>query len=131
MTSSLSGHRARSSLHQVAPRLAAARDAYIASEREWDREHLRLLSRKCELERLVGHRDLQVVRSEHKRASRENPRYMAYRLRKLERARIELAAVDRALDAHRRVPPGTYPVSWEVVPMRSLPVATRSREVAA
>lgn len=131
MTSPLRGQRDRQSLHQVAPRLAAARDHYAVSEREWDREHRRLLSRKCELERLVGHRDLQVVRSEHKRASRENPRYMAYRLRKLDRARAELAAVERALDAHRRIAPGTYPVGWEVVPALPLPTATPSRRVAA
>jgi hypothetical protein len=79
------------SLHDIAPRLARARDHLVAQlrrerdERRWHRE------RELHLEWLVAHRDLQLVRAGNTR----NGRYIRQRQQKLEQA-------ERLLAEHRR-----------------------------
>lgn len=75
------------SLHDIAPRLARARDGLLAQRR-----HERFLrhshrERELSLERLVAHRELQEVRA----ANTGNGRYIAARARKLKAAQRMLA----------------------------------------
>lgn len=95
-------------LTDIAPRLGSARDRFVASELAWDTERRRLIAARCELQRLVAHRDLQVIRSESRRCARTNSKYMSWRQSKLDRARVSLARVEDALAALERIPPGAY-----------------------
>lgn len=75
--------RGRSRLADIAPRLARARDAWeqeIADARQYRRWRRR---RWLELERLVSHRDLQLVRA----YNTGNGKYIRERQRKLESAK--------------------------------------------
>lgn len=69
------------------PRLALARDQRLQQLR--DESHMRLvrLQQRYRLERLVAHRELQLIRAEAKGAGK----YIAVRQRKLVEARAELA----------------------------------------
>lgn len=66
------------------PRLARARDEYVRIER---RKLASLASARLRLERLVAHRELQLVRAQRT----GDGRYIARRTGKLERAREALA----------------------------------------
>lgn len=83
------------SLASIAPRLAAARDAYEAEAAEIRAERRRLNQLELHKRLLVDHRDLQLCRSQaagrmsrSKRAS-----WIAARVRKHQEAKLELAAV--------------------------------------
>ena len=82
------------SLHDIAPRLARARDAWVTFERWRDRERLRLADQRLDLERLVAHRDLQLIRAGH--ASRRRRRYLEERQAKLAAAQHALTCVIEA-----------------------------------
>jgi hypothetical protein len=77
-------------LTDIAPRLARARDAYLIALRQEDTERLRLICLISDIERLVAHRDLQLIRSESRGRARRNAKYMAYRQRKLANAEARL-----------------------------------------
>lgn len=79
------------SLRDIAPRLARARDALVAQMRQERIDRHLHRKRDLELERLVAHRDLQLVRAMNTR----NGRYIKERQRKLREAQ-------RLLDQHRR-----------------------------
>jgi hypothetical protein len=96
------------SLAQIAPRLAAALVAWRASEMAWDAERRRLIAARCDLERLVAHRDLQLIRSESRRRAKADTRYMAWRGRKLARAQADLDLVVERLAVLERIPPGHF-----------------------
>lgn len=95
-------------LDVLAPRLAAARDSFVASEVAWTHERCRLIGARADLERLVAHRELQVIRSESRRAARSNSKYMTWRQVKLDRARASLQRVVDALAVLEATPPGHY-----------------------
>lgn len=81
-------------LADVAPIIAAARDAFLA-QRAADTERRRYLrDRVLHLQWLVAHRDLQAVRALQTR----NRKYIGMRQRKLEAAKAELACYQRELD---------------------------------
>lgn len=82
-------------LSDVAPRLARARDAHNAWVREIDRERLRLVGERLDLERLVAHRELQLIRAGRARTNRR--RYLEVRTAKLESARHALRCVNDSL----------------------------------
>jgi uncharacterized protein YceH (UPF0502 family) len=91
-------------LADIAPRLARARDQWIAIDLDRNRRRLDLIDRRMRLEWLVGHRDLQLVRSCSRRAAVRDQRYMQKRQAKLDAARAGLAQVEadlRALAAER------------------------------
>jgi hypothetical protein len=78
------------SLHTVAPRLARARDAWVAEQREIvrlrreeDLRAARLATQQLKLDRLVAHRELQYLRA----ASTGRSSYVATRARKLAAAK--------------------------------------------
>lgn len=86
------------SLHEVAPRLARARDSLVAERRAartWRRWHS---ERELHLLWLVSHRELQLERANAKGRGQ----YIDRRRRKLAEAREELAA-HQALVYERRV----------------------------
>jgi hypothetical protein len=79
-------------LETVAPRLALAhrgRRAELAAARK---ARLEAADAVLEWERMVAHRELQVVRSEARKASRRDARYMRWRYAKLAAGRRELDA---------------------------------------
>lgn len=82
------------SIYDIAPRLALAMDQHnnlILARRH----RLRLLRNKLvEVERLVAHRDLQLVRAGHTR----NGNYIAARTRKLAAAERALARIRLEID---------------------------------
>jgi hypothetical protein len=74
------------SLHDIAPRLAAARDQLLADRAHARARHHWLVHRVSHLEALVAHRDLQLIRAMHTR----DGRYIARRQTKLKHAQEEL-----------------------------------------
>lgn len=68
-------------LHEIAPRLARARDAWVATERT----RVRLETKRLQADRLLAHRELQDVRA----ANTGNRKYIRHRRRKLEAARAK------------------------------------------
>ena len=81
-------------LASICPRLARARDQYLAEQAERIAEAARaairariLADRLLHKQWLVEHRELQLIRSYHTR----NPRYIAERERKWKQAKQELA----------------------------------------
>lgn len=73
------------------PRLARARDQFVAErERAWQEERRRA-AQQLELERLVAHRELQYLRA----AATRNRRYAEARARKLAAAERDLERVRR------------------------------------
>lgn len=83
------------SLTSRCPRLARARDQYIADQAERAARRRRLRARWTKLHSLAGHRELQLARA----YATGDRRYIDRRANKLERVRAELAAVDAALEA--------------------------------
>lgn len=82
------------SLHQLAPRLARARDAWLAEARSIRAERRRLNDAELHKQWLVDHRDLQLQRAQAAPVSRRRRvSWIASRARKLEEARVEQAAV--------------------------------------
>lgn len=84
-------------LADIAPRLAAARDAWLAAARARDLERRGLVDDRLRLERLVAHRDLQLIRAAHQRGARCDRKYMAERLAKLKEAESALERVYKRL----------------------------------
>jgi hypothetical protein len=78
------------SLHDIAPRLARARDAYIVEQIRLRTARRRLRHDQLAAERLVAHRELQLVRAQ---ATGRGP-YIAQRQRKLAAAQRELVRVN-------------------------------------
>lgn len=85
-------HRPRTigSLSEIAPRLARARDQRVARLRYEAAERARYRRLSLKAERLIAHRELQLVRA----YATGDGRYIAARQRKLAAARRELAAVE-------------------------------------
>lgn len=81
-------------LHSVAPRLARARDQFIAEREAAARAERRHRAAQLRLERLVAHRELQLLRA----GARGGRAYIAHRARKL-------AAAKRGLDDLMKTPP--------------------------
>lgn len=107
-------------LSDMAPRLAAACLAFRDSERACDTERRRLISQRSDLERLVAHRDLQVIRSESRGRARRNAKYMAWRQRKLDRATVAFDHVASALALLERIPPGHFDLAaWQAASERA------------
>jgi hypothetical protein len=79
------------SLHDIAPRLAKARDQYLAERAERSRIAVARASKLLELQRLVAHRELQLIRAEHT----GNRRYIRERQDKLDSARRRLQTIER------------------------------------
>lgn len=84
------------SLHDVAPRLARARDAWIveqilfaAEQRREAQREIRLATKRLKADRLLAHRELQALRAE----TTGNPQYVRQRLRKLEAAQRKRKAL--------------------------------------
>jgi hypothetical protein len=74
------------SLAEIAPRLARARDQLVAERRLDGRRRLHVRRLLLDAERLVAHRELQLIRAGRTR----DPGYIARRQRKLEAARKAL-----------------------------------------
>jgi hypothetical protein len=89
-------------LADIAPRLAAARDAWLVLERRRDVVVRTEIGNVQRLEGLVAHRDLQLIRAG---AARRSGSYLAERRRKLDQAEQALSRarrrLDRALEAGR------------------------------
>jgi hypothetical protein len=75
------------SLYDIAPRLARARDVLVEESRRERARRLHLMRLMLKAERNVAHRELQLARAQVGR----DPKYMAYRERKLKAAERELA----------------------------------------
>ena len=74
-------------LHAIAPRLARARDAFLASQREHARRERRRLAGLERAEQIVIHRELQLLRA----GATGDRRYVARRQHKLDQARALVA----------------------------------------
>jgi len=74
-------------LASIAPRLALARDQVVAERAAFAKAEAAYQKRKLQLEWLIAHRELQLARGGFTR----DRRYIAWRTRKLETARRELA----------------------------------------
>lgn len=75
------------SLHDIAPRLARARDQLVEDRRREKAERKRRGYLSLRAERLVAHRELQLVRA----MSTGNGKYIMARRRKLKAAQRQLA----------------------------------------
>lgn len=88
-------------LAQIAPRLALARDQFLAFERQRELTHLRLLDELLDAERILAHRDLQLVRSGAKNhwrgGHRAERRYLEERAAKLLAAEQRVARIRRQI----------------------------------
>lgn len=89
-------------LSSIAPRLARARDEYLAEQAERAAEAAQaavragiLADRLLHKQWLVEHRELQLIRA----YSTGNPRYIAQRERKWQQAKRELAEVQARVEA--------------------------------
>lgn len=95
------------SLHDIAPRLARARDAFLAEAAEIRAERRRLNEAELHKQWLVDHRDLQLQRAQAAPVSRgRRIGWIEGRARKLEEARreqAEVAAQRRAVEARAEV----------------------------
>lgn len=81
-------------LADVAPRLARARDGWLAEQRARDLRRYHLTCDRLRLERLVAHRDLQLQRAQ----ARGSGSYIKARRHKLEDAQRLLDNVTRRLE---------------------------------
>lgn len=77
-------------LADIAPHLARARNTYLLLLDVEHHARMRLIGEISDIERLVAHRDLQLLRSESRTRARTNVKYMDYRQRKLQRAEARL-----------------------------------------
>ena len=95
--------RERGTLHDLAPRLARARDSLLADLRAARERRAAAQTDVLELERLVAHRELQLLRggATHRRFKndRAKRRYVAERQAKLTDARDRLAEAQGRLAA--------------------------------
>ena len=64
-------------LADIAPRLARARDQYVAELRVREVERMAYISERLRLERLVAHRELQFLRARGRRYTAERARKLA------------------------------------------------------
>ncbi len=78
-------------LHEIAPRLAQARGLLVEILRRERDERFRQRARELKAERLVAHRELQLVRAQ----MTGDRRYIARREDKLKRALRERARIER------------------------------------
>lgn len=83
-------------LGDVAPRLALARDQWVAEQERFARRERQRAARRLHLEWLVAHRELQLLRAGARCRSRSQREYVAQRQRKLDAARRELADLEAA-----------------------------------
>jgi hypothetical protein len=88
-----------SSLHEIAPRLARARDGLVTDRRSARRRRRLLRDSVLHREWLVAHRDLQLARA----SATGNGRYILRRRRLLDAARAGLARFQGLLDEAERV----------------------------
>lgn len=88
-----------SALASIAPRLARARDQRVSELRAIERRRRIAQGQLLGVERLVAHRELQLVRAQ----ATGNGRYIAARHRKLAAAERALARLRVALD-HEQTP---------------------------
>lgn len=79
------------SLHDIAPRLATARDQLRTIAEERNRYEIWLADERLRLGRLVAHRELQLLRA----GTRRNLRYVDKRAGKLEAAVHALESIER------------------------------------
>jgi hypothetical protein len=90
------------SLHDVAPRLARARDQHVAEVRERAQRRAEAETLRVNLDRLVAHRELQLLRA----GATNDREYVARRSRKLaaaQRARARLEDALREMSREARV----------------------------
>jgi hypothetical protein len=87
----------RALFRSVAPRLERAHRERRRELAELSVGRRRQRSRVLDLERLVAHRELQVVRSGARRSAARDGRYMRDRRRKLDDARGQLARAEARL----------------------------------
>lgn len=78
------------SLHDIAPRLARARDQLVAERRQARKYRAWLRNCVLDAERILAHRELQVIRG-------RRGKYIARRHRLVEEAKRELAYYQSAL----------------------------------
>lgn len=86
------------SLHSICPRLARARDQLLALREAQHRRRIWIADERLKLERLVAHRELQLLRA----GQTNDSRYIKRRQDKLDRAREDLRRLehdDRHLEA--------------------------------
>lgn len=85
------------SLHDIAPRIARARDGWVAEQARIARERARLDDALLRKQWLVDHRELQLLRAAGSPVGPQRKRrWVAARARKLEQARAERATVEAA-----------------------------------
>lgn len=77
-------------LADIAPRLALARDQYLAERAEIARRERARATARLRLERLIAHRELQLIRA----GARGSRRYLEVRQRKLDSARRALGRLE-------------------------------------
>ncbi len=90
--------KSMTTFERVAPRLALAHKQRKEEIRLADRARYKSESRRVELERLVAHRELQLVRA----YSRNSARYVNERQRKLNEARGALSRLMRSRNLRRK-----------------------------
>jgi hypothetical protein len=86
------------SLHSIAPRLARARDQWIAEAARLRDEQQAANRRWLKARWLLEHRDLQLVRA----YATGDAKYIAHRSRKLKAAHREMAQAEARLECVRR-----------------------------
>lgn len=79
------------SLYDIAPRLARARDEWVLEQQRIARRRERARRELLRAERLLAHRDLQLVRA----WNTGNRKYIAWRERKLDRSRADVERLRR------------------------------------
>lgn len=87
-------------LYTIAPRLAKARDQFLALQRQENEHRIWLINERHRLQKLIAHRELQVLRA----GATGDRRYIKRRQDKLDHARAELQRLEqreRARDPER------------------------------
>jgi len=84
-------------LYDIAPRLAKARDDFLAERARIYHERAVLIGIRLNLEWSVAHRELQLQRSRIRKRTRNDMVYLDAQTRKLEESRRKLAEVERQL----------------------------------
>lgn len=78
-------------LHDIAPRLAAARDGYNAAVAAAEARRAFIVAQRLRVEKLVAHRELQLARAQRT----GNGSYIRKRAGKLDAARHALDSLER------------------------------------
>lgn len=111
-------------LTDFAPRLALARDQRRAQPAEESRFALVIAERRLDLERLVAHRDLQLVRA----YSSRSPSYIGTRQRKLAAAQRAAAAFEQRHPLSQFPQTGAAATTFGLARGTSSPAKDRRRE---